>query len=202
MTIWIFGDSFSTNYKVDIEQSWPEIIGTKLKKQVKNFAHEAVDNFFIYSQYLDQKADIKDDDIVIVQWTNPSRKMFIYNSDNDKHTLEHLSVTRKGRTYFRWINSCSDKWGLSNLKMRSSGVNFFDTWYEDYYDSFETNVNLQAYQNATKKANIIHLYFDEILNYVKENKLYISKDDLHPSAEGHKRLASNIMEKINALYKY
>jgi hypothetical protein len=151
---------------------------------------------------LDQKADIKDDDIVIIQWTNPNRKMFIYNCDNDNHTLEHLSVTRKGRTYFRWINSYPGKWGLSNLKMRPSGVDFFDTWYKDYYDSFETKVNLQAYQDATKKENIIHLYFDEILNYVKENKLYINKDDLHPSAEGHKRLANNIMEKINATYKH
>ena len=55
MTIWIFGDSFSTNYKVKLEQSWPEIIGKKLDREVKNFAHQAVDNFLSIATMLTKK---------------------------------------------------------------------------------------------------------------------------------------------------
>ena len=197
MILWIFGDSFSTNYRVDLNESWPSIIGKQLDCKVKNFAHCAVDNFFIYSQYLEQKSNIKDSDIVIIQWSNPSRKMFIYNKDNKKHKLEYLAVTRNSRTYFRCLpNTDQDKWGLINLQTNTSGIEFFDTWYEDYYNSYESSVNLQAYQDATKKENITHLYFDKIFNYIKNHKLYISEDNLHPDVSGHAKLAEIIMEKL------
>ena len=39
----------------------------------------------------------------------------------------------------------------------------------------------------------------KILNFITKHKLYLSEDDLHPNAEGHKRLANNIMEKINGV---
>ena len=201
MTIWVFGDSFSTNYKVDIEQSWPEIIGVKLKQEVRNFAHQAVDNFFIYSNYVDQKSKIQSEDIVLLQWTIPSRKMFIFDENNTSHKVavqsDNISITRNNITYFRSDTKKIKGW-LPSINNKDHGIEFFDNWYKNYFDMKECNLNLQAYKTASRADNTIHLSFDRMLNFIRKNKLYISEDDLHPNPQGHKRLANNIMEKINA----
>ena len=197
--IWVFGDSFSTNYKIDDAHSWPKIIGQKLNRQVKNFAHRAVDNFFIYSNYVDQKPLIKSTDIVLLQWTMPSRKMFIFDKNNTTHQQvmqgNNISVNRNNITYFRsgprkktWTPSFTDI---------DHGVEFFDEWYKNYFDIRESEINLQAYQQASKEPNTVHLHFSDILNYIKQHELYISEDDLHPNEQGHQQLANAIMEKIN-----
>ena len=201
MTIWIFGDSFSTNYQVKLEQSWPEIIGKKLDREVKNFAHEAVDNFFIYSNYVNQKTNIQFEDIVLLQWTIPSRKMFIFDENNSSHKAaiesNSISSTRNDITYFR--SDLATKGWLPSLTNRDHCIDFFDNWYKNYFDIRECNINLKAYQDASKSKNTINLSFDRMLNFITENKLYISEEDLHPNPEGHIRLANNIMEKINGI---
>lgn len=197
--IWVFGDSFSTNYAVDIAHSWPEIIGQKLNKQVRNFAHSSVDNFFIYSNYVNQKPLIKSTDIVLLQWTMPTRKMFILDKNNTTHQQimqgSNISVTRNNITYFR-SGARKKSWTPSFTDI-DHGVAFFDEWYKNYFDSTESELNLHAYQQASKEPNTVHLHFSEILNFIKQHKLYVSKDDLHPNVQGHQQLADIIMEKIN-----
>ena len=131
MTIWIFGDSLSTNYQVELEQSWPEIIGKKLHREVKNFAYQAVDNFFIYSNYINQKANIQFEDIVLLQWTIPSRKMFLFNKNNSSHNLaiesDNISITRNDITYFRSDNKKAKGW-LPSFTSKDHGIEFFDNW--------------------------------------------------------------------------
>ena len=202
MTIWIFGDSFSTNYKVKLEQSWPEIIGKKLDREVKNFAHQAVDNFFIYSNYVNQKTNIQFEDIVLLQWTIPSRKMFIFDNNNSSHKVaiesDNISITRNDITYFRSDTKKTKGW-LPSFTNKDHGIDFFDNWYKNYFDIRECHINLKAYQDASKSTNTINLSFDRMLNFITKNKLYISEQDLHPNPEGHKRLENNIMEKINGV---
>ena len=202
MTIWIFGDSFSTNYKIPLEQSWPEIIGKKLNREVKNFAHQAVDNFFIFHNYINQKSQIQNDDVVLLQWTIPSRKMFIFDKNCRSHQVaiqsDNISVTRNNLTYFRSAPKNPKRW-LPSFTNEDHGIEFFDNWYKNYFNLKECEVNLQAYKDACKSNNIIQLSFNRILNFITKNKLYLSEDDLHPNAEGHKRLANNIMEKINGV---
>jgi len=201
--IWVFGDSFSTNYAADaeikVEQSWPEIVGQKLNKQVRNFAHPAVDNFFIYSNYVNQKPLIKSTDIVLLQWTMPTRKMFILDKNNTTHQQviddTDIVVTRNNVTYFR-SGTRLGNW-VPNLTTKDSGVKFFDEWYRNYFDITESETNLQAYQQASKQPNTVHLHFSEMLDFIKQHKLYVSKDDHHPNVQGHQQLANTIMEKIN-----
>lgn len=197
--IWVFGDSFSTNYNIDDAHSWPEIIGQKLNRQVRNFAHPAVDNFFIYSNYVDQKPLIKSTDIVLLQWTMPTRKMFILDKNNTTHQQvidnTDIVITRNNVTYFR-SGSRTSSW-IPSANTKDSGIEFFDEWYKNYFDITESEVNLHAYQQASKKPNTVHLHFSDILNYIKQHELYISKNDLHPNAQGHQQLANAIMEKIN-----
>jgi len=186
---------------IKLEESWPKIVESKLGVNLNNFAHEAVDNFFIYSNYLQQKFNIQPNDIVIMQWTIPSRKMFIFDKDNEDHCVaiknKSLSVTRDNKTYFRSYNDTTPSW-LPVFTSKDSGINFFDTWYNNYFNSYECEVNLQAYQDAIRAKNVVHLQFNEIVDFIKTNKLYINKNDLHPDARGHIRLADLIMEKINA----
>lgn len=202
MTIWVFGDSFSTNYGVTLDESWPEIIAKKLNKQVKNYAHQAVDNFFIFSNYVNKKSQIQNDDIVLLQWTIPSRKMFIFDENCKSHQVaiqsDNISVTRNNLTYFRSGPKIKKVW-IPSFTNKDRGIEFFDNWYKNYFNLKECEVNLQAYKDASQLDNTIHLSFDRILNFITKHKLYLSEDDLHPNAEGHKRLANNIMEKINGV---
>lgn len=201
MTIWVFGDSLSTNYGVSLEQSWPEIIAKKLNTKVNNHAHEAVDNFFIFSNYLNQQDKIKSNDIIIVQWTSPNRKMFVLDKENTNHKKvlknDNISVTRNNITYFRSGAAKVNGW-FPNIK-RNDTLDFFNIWYENYFSMTESEINLKAYKLASCKKNVVHLQFNEILDFITKNKLYLSKDDLHPNVQGHKQLASNIMEKINGV---
>ena len=88
---------------------------------------------------------------------------------------------------------------LPSFTNKDHGIEFFDNWYKNYFNLKECEINLQAYKDASQLNNTVHLSFDRILNFITKHKLYLSEDDLHPNAEGHKRLANNIMEKINGV---
>jgi len=201
MTIWVFGCSLSTAFNVELDQCWPQIVAKSLGTSVNNFAHETVDNFFIYSSYINQKNNIKPDDITFLQWTTPFRKMFLYNKHNENHKRamkeKPLTIKRNNKSYFRRINDCNaTKLVDPDTTPRNSGIEFYDIWWNDYFDSYESETNLKAYQNATQDKNTVHLEFDKIMNIITDNQLYINKQDLHPSAAGHVLLANKILEKI------
>ena len=85
--IWIFGDSHSTAHKINVNQSWPFLLGVYYNAPVKNFARSAVDNFYIYKSIIQNLDTIQKNDKVIIGWSHPTRKTFVYNNYNEKHKL-------------------------------------------------------------------------------------------------------------------
>lgn len=83
-TLWIFGDSFSSNYdyenlhenhkkfmeikNVNSIPTWPTILSSKLGCEIKNFAVGGNSNYEIFQNFCDNCNLIKENDIVIIGW--------------------------------------------------------------------------------------------------------------------------------------
>ena len=84
--LWIFGDSNCLPYSLARKDTgWDTIIANKLQASLQNYAQVATDNFFIFNCLLDNLKDIRDEDTVIIGWTHPYRKTFVYDPKRHEH---------------------------------------------------------------------------------------------------------------------
>ena len=220
--IWVFGHSICLPFNLKNKKlGWDNIISNKLNIPVKNYAGESSDNFFIYSTICDHIKSFKKNDIIIVGWSHPSRKTFIYDNSNykQKKALDNsLLLKTKHNTYIR---SGSPKKAESfhkwfSMKPRSKGIEYYDNWFKDYYNIQEQRINFQSYLYATthllKNNFYFPFYFSKesvididishknnigfILDFIKKNKVYISENDAHLNENGHTLWANKILKKI------
>jgi len=99
MTLWVFGDSFSSKFNHELNLPWsseyikylgfiPPIyvdeISNSLKCNVKNISYPGISNYDIIDLISINYEQIKDDDIVIIGWTSPTRWRYVDNSNNWK----------------------------------------------------------------------------------------------------------------------
>lgn len=98
--LWIFGDSFSdeftppdynnvsdfrtlyTNYKGYVPKVFGQLISEELNLEYKNLAEQGECNDGIFQNICDVSNEIKDGDILIINWSNPNR--FRITSKNGK----------------------------------------------------------------------------------------------------------------------
>lgn len=213
--LWIFGPSMCRAHNVSIEQGWPFLLANKLNADYESFSEVAADNFFIYSCYLENKKRIQPDDVVVIGWSHPSRKSFVFDEENPAHLNvlnNSLVYTQPKRKFIRSFNPVNDtflKW--SNLFPSSRGNKFYDTWFENYYSEYEQECALQSYYDSVKLTCVgqyIPFFFSKesvanvdvsgvgfMLEFVIENQVAISKSDMHLNPDGHSMWA-------NHLYKY
>jgi len=211
-TLWIFGPSMCRAHSVQEEQGWPFKLANKIKCSYKNFAEVAADNFFIYSSYLENKKHISSNDIVVIGWSHPSRKSFVFDDTNSAHRKildKSLVYEQPNRKFIRSYNPINDsffKW--ANLFPKSSGNEFYDTWFKNYYSDYEQECNLQSYYDSVKltcKGQYIPFFFNKqsivnidvtgigfMLEFVTENQVYISENDMHLNPTGHALWADHL----------
>jgi len=71
MNLFVFGDSFSTNYTndlpVSIEDSWPALLSNKLNCTLKNYASAGMCNGEIINRFISHYHEIGNDDVVILE---------------------------------------------------------------------------------------------------------------------------------------
>jgi hypothetical protein len=95
-TIWIFGDSFSTNFDhsnlhenqkkymeyigVNEIKTWPTLLADKLGCELKNLARGGDSNYQIFQDICDNCHKIKEEDIVIVGWGLITKFRISYNN--------------------------------------------------------------------------------------------------------------------------
>jgi hypothetical protein len=215
MKIWVFGDSLCLPYKLSKNAlSWPEILAQELCGELKNFAVPAADNFYIYQCYLSNKAFIEPEDVVIVGWSHPSRKSFVYDPDNPNH---EQSLARS----FMWNinavkiirsrnppNDTVDKW--CNFRPQYTSNHFYDVWFRDYYSLIEQKTTLYGYFHAVKgtcPGTHVPFFFSHdsvhdldlegagyTLDFLLENKCFISDKDAHFSPHGHILWAQHLLD--------
>lgn len=95
-TLWVFGDSFSTNFDYDnlhdnhkkyMEimgvneiKTWPILLAEKLKCQLKNLSKGGDSNYQTFQTICDNCHEIKEGDIVIVGWGLITKFRISYNN--------------------------------------------------------------------------------------------------------------------------
>ena len=213
--LWVFGDSLSTGYNLNSTQiSWPEILASKLSLMLCNFAQPAVDNFYIYQSVMQFLPDIKSTDLVVIGWSHPNRKVFALDMLNPLHTSivdQSLVYQSHGRDFFRYNGTTRTK--EKHLLPQTSGVDFFDHWFQNYFNSFEQRIMFQAMLDSIKSRLPTHIQFffseesitgidtqssDQLcaVDFIIRNEQYISKNDLHFNANGHRTWANLLMQKL------
>jgi lysophospholipase L1-like esterase len=217
MTVWIFGDSLSTacDLKSD-DHSWPNLLGRKLKTNCKNYARVAADNFFIYSSYLEQKQNIQSQDIVIIGWTHFSRKSFVLDRSNPEHNNainQSFVYQLQDYEFIRSKNVVADtlsKWAM--MFPKNTGKKFYDTWFNNYYSTFEQKCNLQSYidsvllscpgkhlpfffsKESVKNLSVCNTNF--ILDFIIEHNVAISPSNMHLNIHGHKLWSEHLYNQL------
>ena len=217
MKIWIFGPSVATAYKLEETQGWPYLLSQSLDTEYVNFARESVDNLFIYHTFLENYKQINKDDIVIIGWSHPTRKTFVFDKYNPAHkealpnSLQYKTATE---TFFRSSNQRPDtksKWSL--LRPKDTGIKFFDTWFNNYFSEHEQRCNFQSYLDSVKlrvPCCYIPFYFSQesttglnvdrcdnfMLDFVIAHDVAISEQDYHPNAQGHILWYQHLLKQI------
>ena len=215
MKIWIFGHSFSLPYKVDF--GWPDHVKKYFDCEVVNLAKAAVDNFYIYNSYLEVQNQIAKEDVVIIGWSHPSRKLFILDNNNIHQTgIVDKSFYYKSQTkeFIRstGVSAASAK-KLSLMHPKDGPLSYYNDWFNKYYSKPEQSLNFQAYYDSvllTNTSRYVPFFFSKdsisdinirnytglcMLDYIIDNKLELSKTDGHANTQGHSEWA-NILIKI------
>ena len=123
--LWVFGDSFTAEYhpvgdpKVhsyydeykewrggNLPDVWPTLLAKKLQTTVNNFGIGAGSNYTILHRFLDNVHNIKENDIVIIGWSQNIRYVaadFVFNilTDMGPHT-----TTKNNANYSQ--NTCNE----------------------------------------------------------------------------------------------
>ena len=182
----------------------------------ENFSNPGADNFFIFYSILENYKKIQTNDIVVVGWSHPSRKTFIYDNINQKQksALDNsLLYKTKKYKFIRNNGQHTSKipasfWSL--VKPRNSKVDFYDRWFRDYYNIHEQNINFQSYLISTEQMlqniNYSHFFFSKesttgvkcknklgfMLDFAVQKKVSISKNDYHLNEKGHRLWAEKL----------
>lgn len=217
MKLWIFGHSACLPYDIDPESGWPELLRQQFDCEYENFAAEGADNLYIYHTIVQNYRDIDPGDIVIVGWSHPNRKSFVLDRQCAAHqsALENpVLVFSSQPEFFRSQSIISDnqtKWSL--MKPKQKGYPFFDTWYDNYFNDYECRLNFQSYQHSAKlllsKTLTLSFYFSQEsvdtvmpcdfywLDFIIEQKVAISSENMHPNAQGHAMIADLFFKQLS-----
>jgi hypothetical protein len=214
-TLWIYGASNCLPWNLDSnDQCWTNILARKLDMSLINRAHEGCDNLYIYHCIIADIPYHAPNDQVVVFWTHPNRKSFVYDPENPLHDNEiknNALVYKHDPVFFRSnnqkANNSSSGWAA--MRPMSQGNKFFDTWFMNYFSEHEQRLNMLAYVDSgwTKipckkifvyfsQESISHMQLDDplcYLEFVLNTNTQISDKDLHCNANGHELLANTLL---------
>ena len=219
--LWIFGQSHCLPYSLqDQNAGWDQLLAKKLGYSLKNFARPGADNLFIFYSILENIGKIMESDIVVVGWSHPSRKTFIMDK-NQSNKLKNYSLIYKTRKH-KFLRSkghprhslrdTMKKW--FNMKPKQSGIDFYDTWYNDYFNLQEQKINFQSYLLSARQllSNNVYVpfYFSVdstknlknvsknmcVAEFVQRHSVAISKLNAHMNNKGHKLWAKKLYKEV------
>jgi hypothetical protein len=202
--VWCFGDSFTDEFlaKSTSEKSWrtnyvdwkgycPKVYGNFLAEHyninVVNKGHGGCDNYTILQNICDASSFIKENDIIIVQWTEVSR--FRLSQENQ---FKPLMVDTLKYENIDFISHKTISEILAN-RMESVYLNEINSW-------------INFINNSFKKNNVIHWTpFEQNINAHfwggNEIELIIEETNeelecRHFSENGHLQIANKIINLI------
>ena len=223
-TLWVFGQSHCLPFNLqDKTKGWDSLLANKLNYKLQNFAEPSSDNFFIFSTILQNINNIKKNDAVVVGWSDPSRKSFVFDKIQHKdiinnsihyHTKKYRFIRSKGHPKASLKNSIQK---FLYLKPKKSGIQYYDNWYKYYFSTTEQKINFQSYLISTKSIlptkNYIPFYFsktsvDDIKNinknfcvteFIQKANVALAKNDTHMDYKGHFLWCDKLYKKFSSI---
>lgn len=203
-TIWIFGDSFSTDlmhksvigwtipyikWKGYAPQTFPRILSKELNLPVKNFAEGGIGNDTIFETIYNNSHNIKENDVIIIGWTTIERfRHSMIDSNKWYHVVPNSHMLTKKESEYISENTIHEI-----LINRSHPI---------YKNELADKVNFINWLH--RNAKIIHWssvhtietieYFDDIERITTETNKDV--DDLHFSENGNIKLANIFLKKL------
>lgn len=204
--LWVFGCSISDLYESETSlyywsadylkwkgytpKHYSEIIAEKLNCELVNCAVSATCNSQIFQDFCEKVDEIKDDDHIIIQWTEPNRVRLV--NDEDEWTTFAF--------HSKWAKFKLKKFNhISFETVQQVLVNRLNKQYRNEVSSWEKLIKLKSNPN-----NLLIWYpFDTIIGNGKLVKSIETikmetngeVDDLHFSEDGQVHLASILLDK-------
>ena len=210
--LYIFGDSFSTNFtstnEVEINDSWPVLLSEKLNLNLINHAIIGASNGEIINKFFEKYEDIKKDDIVIFE-------IGFYNRVLDPFQNTTVAIGYDDRfikvemDFFEYKSLDMDEYIKQDLVkmefifnyLKTIGVKFYIWCIDRDLDPIKEKYGFSHFQFVVRHKfsdNIIQYnnqfsFFD---NFIKKNPQYWCSDgDKHFNKLGH-------LEFFQYLYPY
>ena len=200
-TVWTFGDSLTEGFKSGdlwartyvewkgyIPMTYGEIVADRLGYQIINLGKGGSDNYTIFENFINNIDNIKNDDIVIIGWSDVGRfrlatksntwTSFVPNFDNNLTNMENVSnqtilevcVNRSSNVYIDEVNT----W-----------INFMKKTVKNF-----KIINWSIFNNG----KIDGVFVKEIDQITNETKGEIN--DAHFSEKGQKQLSDILIREI------
>lgn len=168
-TIWVFGDSFSTENKNSEIKNWPNILAERFGYELKNISSDNTSNYQIFDDFCYCCDLIKSNDIVIIGWglvenfraSVGSELINISRTDEsfDGISKSFIKDTIEDRQSEKW---CEQIYYYENLIDELSKSKGFRTFY------WSSNEDRLIYPNRSSfKAKRAYLCFESEVCLVK-----------------------------------
>lgn len=203
---------FKTKRTVDkpSKEAWPQILADKLNLECVNIGESGVSNKQIWHRIVSTDFQpIKDDDIVVVQWTSLDRwciiekdrctKIGLWQVNESSHTAK---ANVRASSFFNLHN---DNDQFIDLNLRMSHANFYlnSIGIKQYHLMYKfgvketiltTNRCYRSSNNMLPFNNTTIL--DSDLKHIQNNLDTNANDNVHPCAVAHKLHADKIYNEI------
>lgn len=95
--LFCYGCSFSSNISIEPEEIYPYLVAQKLQLELKSYAFPALCNDEIYSRLVGSLDEIENNDVILYQFTFPSRKGFIVDYSHYETSAGFFNDSGKSR---------------------------------------------------------------------------------------------------------
>jgi hypothetical protein len=202
-TLWTFGDSFTERYtdKYNWSQDYikwkgytpkvyGDIISDKLNIDLKNMAKVGSDNYTILERVCENVDKIKDDDLIIIGWSAPTRFRLV-----NQNETKWISIRESNKNEIDLFGKMISESTLQEILINRTALlytNEVNNWIKLLNQTFKYNKIIQ-WSPFIKNFNGIYLNeFNRIKNETNDEL-----KDHHPSEMGHIELANRFVSIIN-----
>jgi len=178
------------------QYAWPALLGKILDKEVVNLGCPGCSNRYIANSILN--ADIKQDDVVVILWTEFNRStVFTPDSLRKLRLATSIHPTRNSkvaRNYYKWIHDPYNSF-LESLESMNL-VNYHLQNYRYVYN-FKANFNSKFRRNT---PDIVYEYpkWNKV-NLINQSLHYVDRaaDNDHPGPESQKLIARDMLKYVD-----
>jgi hypothetical protein len=216
-TLWAYGTCL-TKYLKDNFTFWPEIVAKKIKYNVVNNGQGGCSNVFLRNSLIADLSKIKENDIVVFQFTYNLCQINYFDYNENMHTLKFhntYELFKKESKYYS--NKDYELWERFSDRFYSELI------LRDYYNLVEIFNYIEKHLKAKVRFFFFlryHKVFNESILYriIKDKRVVLfqdksispkfgknetlTTDDRHPNQQGHVYMSKYILNAISIDTKY